>query len=35
MENADGSVVLDFKYDMILKNVSEQSLKQVSDILFG
>jgi V/A-type H+-transporting ATPase subunit E len=35
MENTDGSVVLDFKYDMILKNVSEQSLKQVSDILFG
>ncbi len=35
MENADGSVVLDFKYDMILKNVSEQTLKQVSDILFG
>lgn len=35
MENADGSVVLDFRYDMILKNVSEQSLKQVSDILFG
>lgn len=35
MENADGSVVLDFKYDMILKNVSEQTLKQVSEILFG
>ena len=35
IENDDGSVVLDFKYDMILKNVSEQSLKQVSDILFG
>lgn len=34
IENNDGSVVLDFKYDMILKNVSEQSLKQVSDILF-
>ncbi len=35
IENADGSEVLDFKYDTILKNVSEQSLKQVSDILFG
>lgn len=35
IENADGTEVLDFKYDTILKNVSEQSLKQVSDILFG
>ncbi len=35
IENADGSEVLDFKYDTILKTVSEQSLKQVSDILFG
>jgi len=35
IENDDGTVYLDFKYDTILKNVSEQSLKQVSDILFG
>ncbi|MCZ7393927.1 MAG: V-type ATP synthase subunit E [Candidatus Methanoperedens sp.] len=35
IENVDGTEVLDFKYDTILKNVSEQSLKQVSDILFG
>lgn len=35
IENADGTEVMDFKYDTILKNVSEQSLKQVSDILFG
>lgn len=35
IENTDGTEVLDFKYDTILKNVSEQTLKQVSDILFG
>jgi V/A-type H+-transporting ATPase subunit E len=35
IENKDGTEVLDFRYDMILKNVNEQSLKQVSDILFG
>ena len=35
IENEGGTEVLDFKYDTILKNVSEQSLKQVSDILFG
>jgi V/A-type H+-transporting ATPase subunit E len=35
IENADSTEVLDFKYDTILRNVSEQSLKQVSDILFG
>ncbi len=35
IENEDGTEVLDFKYDTILKNVSEGSLKQVSDILFG
>ncbi len=34
IENEDGTEVMDFKYDTILKNVSEQSLKQVSDILF-
>lgn len=35
IENEDGTEVLDFRYDTILKNVSEQSLKQVSDVLFG
>ncbi len=34
IENEDGTVYLDFRYETILKNVSEQSLKQVSDILF-
>ncbi len=35
IENEDGTEYLDFRYDTILKNISEQSLKQVSDILFG
>ncbi len=35
LQNDDGTVHLDFRYDTILKNVNEQSLKQVSDILFG
>ncbi|MCZ7381275.1 MAG: V-type ATP synthase subunit E [Candidatus Methanoperedens sp.] len=35
IENAEGTEVLDFKYDTILGDVTEQSLKQVSDILFG
>ncbi len=35
IENEDGTEYLDFKYETILKNVSEQSMKQVSDILFG
>ena len=35
IENEDGTEYLDFRYETILKNVSEQSLKQVSDILFG
>jgi len=35
IENEDGTEYLDFKYDTILKDVSERSLKQVSDILFG
>ena len=35
IENAQSTEYLDFKYETILKNVSEQSLKQVSDILFG
>ncbi len=35
IENAEGTEVLDFKYDTILGDVTEQSLKHVSDILFG
>ncbi|MCX9009798.1 MAG: V-type ATP synthase subunit E [Candidatus Methanoperedens sp.] len=35
IENEDGTEYLDLRYDTILKNVSERSLKQVSDILFG
>jgi V/A-type H+-transporting ATPase subunit E len=35
IENEDGTEYLDFRFDTILKNVSEQSLKQVSLILFG
>ncbi len=35
IENEDGTIYLDFKYDTILKDASEKSLKQVSDILFG
>jgi V/A-type H+-transporting ATPase subunit E len=35
IENETGTEYLDFRYEIILKNVSERSLKQVSDILFG
>lgn len=35
IENEDGTEYLDLRYDTVLKNVSERSLKQVSDILFG
>ena len=35
IENEDGTVRLDYTYDVILKSVSEQLLKQTSDILFG
>lgn len=34
IENDDGSVRLDYTYDRILDDVSEQTLKPVSDILF-
>ncbi len=34
IENEDGTEYLDFRYEAVLKNVSEQTLKQVSDILF-
>ncbi len=34
IENEDGTVRLDYTYNIILKNVNEQSLKQTSDILF-
>ncbi|HIH86438.1 MAG TPA: V-type ATP synthase subunit E [Methanosarcinales archaeon] len=35
IENDDGSVRLDYTFDRILDDVSEQTLKPVSDILFG
>ncbi|MCQ6963007.1 V-type ATP synthase subunit E [Methanolobus chelungpuianus] len=35
IENEDGTVRLDYTYDVILRSVSEQLLKQTSDILFG
>lgn len=35
IENDDGTVRLDYTFDTILENASEQSLKQVSEILFG
>jgi V/A-type H+/Na+-transporting ATPase subunit E len=35
IENDDGSIRLDYTFDRILDDVSEQTLKPVSDILFG
>ena len=35
IENEDGTIRLDYTYDLLLKNVNDQSLKQLSDILFG
>lgn len=35
IENEDGTIRLDYTYDVILKGVNEQFLKQTSDILFG
>lgn len=35
IENDDGSVRLDYTFDRILDDVSEETLKPVSDILFG
>ena len=35
IENEDGTVRLDYTYDVILKSVNEQLLRQTSDILFG
>lgn len=35
IENEDGTIRLDYTYDLILKNMNERSLKQLSDILFG
>ncbi|GFO97164.1 H+transporting two-sector ATPase E subunit [groundwater metagenome] len=35
IENDNGTEYLDFRYETILKDVSEKSLKLVSDILFG
>lgn len=34
IENDDGSVRLDFTFDRILDDVSDQTLKQISDIIF-
>jgi len=35
IENDEGTIRLDYTYDIILKNANEQSLIQTSDILFG
>ena len=35
IENEDGTVRLDYTFDVILKSVNERLLKQTSDILFG
>jgi V/A-type H+-transporting ATPase subunit E len=35
IENKDGTIKLDYTYDIIFKNVYEQNLKNTSDILFG
>ena len=35
IENEDGTIRLDYTYDVILKSVNERLLKQTSDILFG
>ncbi|MBP2031042.1 V/A-type H+-transporting ATPase subunit E [Methanohalophilus levihalophilus] len=35
IENEEATVRLDFTYDIILKRVYEQNLRQTSDILFG
>lgn len=35
IENNDGTIRLDYTYDVILKSVYERSLKQISDILNG
>ncbi|MCD4704024.1 MAG: hypothetical protein K8R64_07010 [Methanosarcinaceae archaeon] len=35
IENEDGTIRLDYRYDVILKNVYEHSLKNTSEILFG
>ncbi|HHI30150.1 V-type ATP synthase subunit E [Methanosarcinales archaeon ex4572_44] len=35
IESSDGSVQYDYTYDTLLKDLSERSLKQISDILSG
>lgn len=35
IENEDGTIRLDYTYDLLLRNVNDQSLKQLSGILFG
>ncbi|MDF1534425.1 MAG: V-type ATP synthase subunit E [Methanosarcinaceae archaeon] len=35
IENEDGTIRLDYTYDIILESVNDKSMKQISDILFG
>lgn len=35
LENEDGTIKLDYTYDLIVENVYERSLKPISDILYG
>ncbi|MDD3041668.1 MAG: V-type ATP synthase subunit E [Methanosarcinaceae archaeon] len=35
LENEDGTIRLDYTYDLIIENVYERSLRQISDILYG
>ncbi|MGP8336749.1 MAG: V-type ATP synthase subunit E [Methanosarcinaceae archaeon] len=35
IENEDGTIRLNYTYDIILESVNEKSMKQISDILFG
>ncbi|WMW24420.1 V-type ATP synthase subunit E [Methanolobus sediminis] len=35
IENEDGTIRLDYTYDVLLNSVNERLLKQTSDILFG
>ena len=35
IENEDGTIRLDYTYDVILESANDKSMKQISDILFG
>jgi V/A-type H+-transporting ATPase subunit E len=35
IENEDGTIRLDYTYDIILESTNDKSMKQISDILFG